>query len=160
MSKSYFPTRDADALQFVQNFGNRIQVDPTKYGQTAASAALYQGLVGDFSTKLTLATDPATRTALAVAEKNAALAAVRTETSYFVKAVRAQKNLTPAEVKALGLEPIKERQQTQEEPAMSPLLSAQAVGPRSINVVLRDGLTKRKALPPAIKGASVLSLAK
>jgi len=157
MSKSYFPDRDAGALQFTQNFGNRIQATPEKYGQTTASAALYQGLVGAFSTKLTVATDPSTRNKGSVAAKNDALKDLKKETAWIVKGVRAQKNLTTQDLNDLGLNAIKAKQQVVRTPGDSPLLTVVPNGPRSLTVVMRDGQTKRRALPVGIKGASVFA---
>lgn len=83
MSKSYIPSKDADLVNWAQNFSTVLTAAPTDYGSTSAAAAAISTAVGtfvtDFGTDGTIdrkAVNPATRTKAGVAALKVAKAAM------------------------------------------------------------------------------------
>lgn len=74
---AYFPTRNADQATWATNFNTLLTANPTDYGLTAPDAVIVDGVVDTFIAALATATNPATRTPVAIAAKDAALAAMK-----------------------------------------------------------------------------------
>lgn len=155
MPKGYFPSADTNIALFTAAMSANISRDPARYGVSDAAAAEFAERVADFKVKLSLALDPTTRTKPSVAAKDAAKRELYAATSRIVLTVRAQKNLSNADLHDLNLSPRKKRALATPLPSGVPMIVAMPAGPRTINVRLCDGQTKRGALPAGVKGASL-----
>ena len=67
---SYIPAKDADFSLWLQNFSAVGLASPTVYGLSSAEQSAISAAASDFQTKLAIATDPTTRTSVAVAAKD------------------------------------------------------------------------------------------
>jgi hypothetical protein len=151
----YWPQGDTQAQVFAMNLATYLQGSPAKYGLTPIVAEDYMVLAQTYATKLSAARNEGTRTRGSIAAKDEAKEVLRRETTRVVRLIRAQTALTDQDLLDLGLQPIKAREQVQREPTGTPIVTAAIVGPRSLNVRLRDGLSGRRALPSGVKGASL-----
>ena len=75
-STDFLPARDQDLNAWATNFDALITATPTAYGLVALDASDFHAIRLDYSNKLALATDPKTRTKVAVTNKNVAKAAL------------------------------------------------------------------------------------
>lgn len=73
----YFPSTNTVQLAWATNFAALLTANPTDYGLTAPDAVPVQAAADDFEAAMVLATNPATRTPVTVADKDAALAALK-----------------------------------------------------------------------------------
>lgn len=69
--QSYIPSKDADFSAWILNFATLITAAPATYGLTAPAAVIIQAANDAFQPAYVAATDPVTRTAPTVAEKDA-----------------------------------------------------------------------------------------
>lgn len=99
----YIPARDADLLSFASNFSTKITATPATYGVTAPQAVTYAALFSDFSTKLGLATAPATRTSVTVAAKDVSRQALVANTRQLANICQETPGMLAASIAALGL---------------------------------------------------------
>lgn len=92
MPSGYIPARDADFNTWLLNFSTLLTASPTTYGLTAPDAVLVAAQQTAFAAALTAATDPATRTPVTVAAKDAA----RASAEFVVRPYAVQISLNPA----------------------------------------------------------------
>lgn len=88
-SRKYLPPRDADLAAWAGAFAAAVVASPAAYGLTPPQVASLPGRVTGFTSALEAATEPATRTAVAVAAKRTARAALESEIRTLVHAIRA-----------------------------------------------------------------------
>lgn len=154
---NYLPTREADLLAWAMNLSTTITTSPTSYGQTIESAAAYETVVGDFNAAYGAATDPATRTKSAVAEKNTAKRAMIAATRPLVQTLQNWSGMTDAK-RALLQIPVRDTDPTPiDPPVVMPVLRVAAVNGRVLDLELRrqDGTTRQK--PAGVRGAWLYS---
>ena len=72
MPADYLPTREADLVNFADNFNTVIAVSPTTFGLTAGMATSFSTLNSSWSTAYAAAVNPPTRTVVTIADKNTA----------------------------------------------------------------------------------------
>lgn len=103
MAADYIPAKDADFDAWLTNFSALITATPTAYGLTAPDAVIIAAQKTAFAAALATATDPSTRTAPAVAAKDAARAlAVATVRPYAIN-VKLNASVTNSQRSDLGL---------------------------------------------------------
>jgi len=113
MATNFVPTREADLLAWSRNFDNLITATPTAYGLTAAQATAYTTLHTNFANALQLATEPSTRTPVAVRDKNIAKDALIDGPGgirELARIVQATPTVTDGQREALGISPRTERE--------------------------------------------------
>ena len=71
---SYIPAKDTDFSLWLLNFSAVASDTPAVYGLTSAEQSAVSAAASHFQTRLAIATDPYTRTSVAVAEKDVARA--------------------------------------------------------------------------------------
>lgn len=76
MSPDYIPAKVADKALWIANFSALLTAVPTDYGLTAPNALAVQNAADDFAASYAVSSNPATRTAPAIAQTNLDLAAV------------------------------------------------------------------------------------
>ncbi|MDR1524107.1 MAG: hypothetical protein LBS79_02475, partial [Tannerella sp.] len=103
-TKDFIPEKDRDFLQWVINFLKQLNVMLSRLGFPSNEYQLLSSQRDDFSTKLTIAEEPATRTRVAVKNKTVARdlleKTVRHDIKEFLNYNRA---LTDGDREALGL---------------------------------------------------------
>jgi hypothetical protein len=104
-SRDFIPAKDADLLAWAQNDSSRITATPTAYGLTAAQATALASLVTSFTSALSTATNPATRTRGTVSAKNAAKAPMVAMARDLARIINAFPGITNQQRIDLGLTP-------------------------------------------------------
>lgn len=103
MPSPYIPPKDADLAVWANNFAALITAAPATYGLTAGDASTIQGFVDDFQAALTIALNPATKTAPTVAAKDGAKAAMLEICRLYAQQVRNNIGVSDADKVSLGL---------------------------------------------------------
>lgn len=102
-SRDYIPAPDADLLAWATNFSVLITASPATYGLIAGDATATATALSAFSTALSAATNPATRTSVTIATKDTArvnlVALVRTQ----VAKIQSTLTVTPTQKTNLGI---------------------------------------------------------
>jgi hypothetical protein len=93
----YIPARDADSVNWSQNFAGLITTAPATYGLTAPDAVTIQTAADAYQAAYTTAVDPATRTPPNVAAKDVALQGMKTVCRPFAMQINANPAVTDYE---------------------------------------------------------------
>jgi hypothetical protein len=113
-----------------------------------------------YDTSLTTATNPATRTATAVAAKNTARAQLVADIRLLVRRIQATPSVTPAQKTSLGITVPDHVRTPVPPPTTRPVLSVANISSRTLSIRLADETTPtRRAKPPGVDGAEVYSFA-
>lgn len=104
-ASDFIPTGDIALRNWSLNFSTLITATPTAYGLVAGDATAYAALHSTYSTALTAATDPITRTPVTVAAKDAARAALVSKARELAAKIQATPTVTPAQKTSLGITP-------------------------------------------------------
>ena len=151
-----FPSTDTGLLAWSQNFSTLLSAQPTVYGCTLAQAASYAALNSSFTTAMA-AVDPGVRSKSAVAAKNTARAALKTNAKQLAAVVMAQPGVSNAQKIALGLKPRAVPTPTPV-PADAPGLDVVSVSGFGARIKLHDSaIGSRRGRPAGVSGASVFS---
>ena len=158
MSHGYLPSTDAGLNSWAQNFLALVSPEPAVWGLSAAQVASLTTVINEYSTTLATATEPSTRTKVAVANKNTARAAMLLQIRAAVHLIQAQTTVTPGQKTALGITVADRVPSPVPPPATRPVINAGILKSRSLEVHLADELTpSRKARPAGAAGAEVYS---
>jgi hypothetical protein len=156
---SFIPTKDAELLAWVTNFSTLITATPTAFGLVAADATTLAGLVTAYSTALTAATNPATRTQVKVAAKDVAKAGLVADVRALARRIQGTTSVTPEQKLSLGL-PVHKTSQTPIPPPVTRPVVTLVGQPfqRTVTIRLVDETTPtKKAKPFGVDGAEVYS---
>src|SRR5205814_710535 len=99
---------DADLLAWVTAYSQKITATPTAYGLVAAQATALAAVVTSFTTALSTATNPATRTRGTVAAKDAARTPLVAMARDLARIINAFPSITNQQRIDLGLTPRKD----------------------------------------------------
>jgi len=103
MNPNYIPNRDPDTAAWLTNFAALITVLPATYGLVVGQAVAATSAASAFAAALALATNPATRTSVTVAGKDAARASALNVIRVIAVAVSANPLVTNAAKEAVGV---------------------------------------------------------
>ena len=156
MTTPYIPNTDAGFAAWLQNFAGLIQANPATYGLLPADADLISDQESLFADAYTLATDPSSRTAPAVAAKDAVRSAAEAVVRPYAMAINADISVSDASRSALGLTirivvgtPIPA-------PTTEPTLELRRLGPGTIRIGYADASgAVGKSKPPGSIGVEV-----
>lgn len=141
------PTKDSALLSFATNFQDVTSTVPANWGLLAADATLLGTQVAAFASALTVATTPATRTKITVAQKDTAKAAMLVTLRGQVKRVQAFPGVTLAMREEAGLQPYNPPS-PQPAPASAPVLTVVAVLSNRQTIRIADQFTPTKRAKP------------
>lgn len=145
----YIPAKDLDADAWFQNFNAQITATPTAYGLVAGDATAFDPLADAFSSALTIALTPSTRTKVTVAAKDSARAAVELKARQLAAKVQAYPSITPTLLEDLGLTVRDSGPTPITAPTTQPLLAIQSIGTKSAILRFADELTPDSRRKPA-----------
>jgi hypothetical protein len=158
MRTDWVPSADADLDAFAVNFEQKITAFPATYGLLVGDATAFNTLADDFAAKLATATNPATRTSVAIAAKNTARAALVAALRSLARRVQAHPGITPAQLTEIGLTVRDTTSTPIAPPITSPVLAVEANNSRRHTLRLVDSATPlSRARPFGAMGASVYS---
>jgi hypothetical protein len=144
-------------LAFSLNFSTKITASPVTYGLVAGQATVYAALHAAYSAAYTAAVDPSTRTRSAIATKNNARSALKTNARLLAKVVEATATVTDAEKIDLGLN-VRAQPSPIPAPSTAPALEIVSVIGLTVKIKLHDTSSDvRRGRPPGVQGASVFS---
>jgi hypothetical protein len=99
----YIPTKQNDLDTWSQNFSTKITANPPLYGLVAADATVIAAFTATFHTALGVVNTPATKTAVTVANKDAASAAMLDILRGYAIMIRNNAGVANSDKAALGL---------------------------------------------------------
>lgn len=100
---AYIPSKDAELINWGENYTDLLTADPGKYGLDDADALDLQNYFDAFDSAYALAINPTTRTALAVAVKDGQKVLFLGVARAYAAIIRANQGVTPEDKAALGL---------------------------------------------------------
>jgi len=99
----YIPAKDIDAEAWSANFATQIANDPTAFGLDASDSTAITAAAEDYANALQLATDPATRTAPTIADKDAKRASMEGTLRSYAQLVNANPAVTDQQRTDIGV---------------------------------------------------------
>lgn len=103
MQTPYIPTRDADFDAWLSNFDTLLTASPVTYGLTAPSAVIVAGVTATWQTAYTAAINPATRTPVTIAAKDAARNAATSTVRPYAVSISRNSAVTNGDKTAIGV---------------------------------------------------------
>jgi hypothetical protein len=151
MAAPYIPPKDADLALWAQNFADLIDASPALYGLLPADAVAIFTANLTFQTAFVVATNPATRTTVSIAAKNAAKVALITLARTYASQIRINPGVTNADKLDLGLNLPNGSPAPIPPPATWPLLALPTAGPGLHEVRYADSSSPAsRAKPPLV----------
>lgn len=149
MAAPYIPVRQIDRLAWENNFSTLITANPGLYGLVAADAVAIAAAVAAFSTALTLAIDPATRTPASVASKDTQDTATQDLVRPYAIQIRNNAGVANVDKAALGLT-IPDRTPTPIiAPVTTPVITLVGATPLEVTLGFRDATTPLSKAKPS-----------
>lgn len=146
---SYIPSKDADVITWGNNFATLLTADPSLYGIDASLALINQTMYDEFVAAFNLASDPATRTIVTVAQKDEEKAGFLSLARSIAAIIRADQGVSEANKAALGLTIPDPTPTPIPAPTTKPVLSAPLAGQNQVYMTIVDELTPDKKSKPA-----------
>jgi hypothetical protein len=144
----FIPASDADLANWSANFESAIDTEFATYGLTTGQATAYTALDSAFQTAYTAATDPGTRTPVAIAAKDAARAALVANARVLAAVVNAFPATTNAMRTTLGLNPYATGTTPVPAPTTQPLVAVREFIPLGHVLQIRDESTPASRKKP------------
>lgn len=144
----YIPASDAGIQAWAANFDSIVAVDYASLGISAPEAAAVTAATGDYTSKLTLATDPSTRTPVAISDKNVSRAALLATVRPLAQRVRIDPSISDMVKVSLGLNPYGTPPTPISAPTTFPLLDILRAEPGVVWCRFRDSDTPTTKAKP------------
>jgi hypothetical protein len=155
MVRRTLPETDLALLAWSLNFLTQISATPAVFGLTPEKVAAYATVHEDYAAAMA-ACDPAIRSQVATAAKNAARAALRTQARMLMSTVRGTPGVSDAQKIALGFA-LRGTASATPVPVAAPGIDVLAVSGWTVNVRLRDLSSSRRGRPDGASGATLFS---
>ena len=149
MAAPYIPPKDADLVNWAQNFSDLITASPPTYGLTPSDATAIANANNTWQAAYVVAVTPATRTEVTVAAKNAAKIAFVQLARTYASQIRINPGVTNADKLALGLNLPNNSPSPIPPPLTWPILSLPTSGPGLHEVRFADSATPSSRAKPA-----------
>jgi hypothetical protein len=145
----YIPASDAGFDAWLINFDAIVAVDFADYGISAPQAAALTSATGDWTTAYAAATNPATRTPVTVADKDAARAAAESLARTLAQIIKSfDPPVDPGVLTSLGLTVDSFPPTPVPEPTTFPVLDILQATPQQHKLQYRDSLTPETKAKP------------
>lgn len=145
---SYIPAPDAAFNDWLQNFSGLLTGAPATYGLTAPDAVLVAAEASAFDSALTLSTDPATRTPVSVAAKDAARASAEFVVRPYAVGISLNPSVTNGDKVAIGVTVRSNIPTPIPAPVTPPTISLISATPLVHQLQIRPVGASNKAKPP------------
>lgn len=156
MPERFPPAREADLVAESANFCSKVAATPAVYGIDPARASDLAELNTDFAQAYAVARDPATRTKLAIVNKDEAKAALLKALREVAGMIQANPDVTDAMRSGLGLPIHKSEPTPVPVPQQEPEQDVHDRNGWTVRLRLHDG-TIRRGCPEGVAGATVFS---
>lgn len=147
------PRNDIPLREWAVPFAAAISADPSLYGISPADAAQFQECLEAYSSALSIATTPSTRTKPNVSGKNSAKQILRAQAARLIRIIGATSTLSDTQRVDMGLRPRLISPPALPAPDTAPFLSIDSSGLLRI----RDFGSPRRGRPAGALGAVVLT---
>jgi hypothetical protein len=156
MPKPFYASTEAELASGAANLVAIVTPVPATYGLVAGEVTSYTTLSTNFSTLLTQAQNPVTRTSVVVENKNAAKRLLKTASVNMARTITAVSSVTNAQLLALRLN---ERVIPTPRPVPSepPTLDVVSVSGRLVKVRVHDSASESRRKPFGAIGANIYS---
>jgi hypothetical protein len=145
----YIPRNDDDALEWLLNFGQKIQAQPSLYQLTPADADGIVAVVEEFETALdALGTPETKRNPVLISDKNDARTAAEQMCRQFAIAIKFNAAISDSAKIAAGVRPVNPNRDPIPAPVTSPLLSIYGAGYATHTVRFVDSETPETRQKP------------
>lgn len=144
----YIPARDAELIEWGNNFVTLLVANPLLYGITAPEAAQLQALYNDFRASWLLAVDPGTRSKPTVAEKDEDKALFVFAARRAAQRIKLNLGTDTDSIIALGLSVDDITPTPRMAPATQPIVSILAATPFQHTIRVADSATPNKRAQP------------
>lgn len=145
----FIPARDAELDAWLLNFKTLVTADPTAYGLITANATALSTAYANWHAAYVTASDPSTRTPVAVAEKNGEKLVAKALFREIAAYVRGNPTVPDANKLALGIRLVDPVPTPIPPPTTRPVVGLQFAGPLSQTLVWADETTPLKRAKPA-----------
>src|SRR5215218_6187825 len=119
----FIPSQDPQALIWMQAFASGLSANPALYMVTAPDAATVSSAVGAFAAALPIATNPATRTEVTVAQKDDTRTSAEQVCRQFAILIKYNAGISDPDKIAIGVRPVNTSREPINVPDSSPLLN-------------------------------------
>jgi len=151
MAAPYIPPKDADLALWAQNFSDLITANPATYGLLPADAVAIAASNATWQAAFIVATNPATRTTVTIAAKNAAKVAFIALARTYGSQIRINPGVTNADKLDLGLNLPNNSPSPIPPPVTWPILALPSAGPGLHEVRYADSSSPAsRAKPPLV----------
>jgi hypothetical protein len=123
MASDYIPNQDAEALAWMQTFSAGITASPSTYDLVAADATAIAAVVSAFAGAQAVAINPATRTPVAVNDKDEARASAEELCRQYAAGIKVNAGISNSDKIAIGVRPVNNSRTPIPVPDTSPLLN-------------------------------------
>lgn len=152
----FIPAGDSDLLDWSANFNTKLTAAPTDYGLVAGDATAYAALHTDYNTKLTAATNPATRTSVTIADKDTSRDTLVAKARQLVRIIQASTATDDADRAELQIAIPDTAPTTIAPPSSKPVVNIEQIQNLAHKLRVRDELTPTtNAKPEGALGAEV-----
>jgi hypothetical protein len=156
----YIPNKEADLVNWANNFSTLITAAPSTYGLVSGDAVAIAAVVDAYDAAYALAIDPPTRTKPTVAAKDAARQAMLDVVRGYAIQIRNNAGVTNEDKADLGLTLPDPTPTPVPPPNTSPILSIPFATPLQLTLRFADQNTPdKRAKPPQITGLEVRAVA-
>jgi hypothetical protein len=156
MPAPYIPQPDLDCEAWTENFRTRITANPGLYGLAAGDAVAIAAICATWSAALVLVQNPATKTEVTVAAKDAAKAAALSLVRVYAQMIRRNVGVSNGDKVDLGLTIVDPTPTPVPAPVSAPLLEITGATPLQITMRFHDENTPLTRAKPA--GAKFLAI--
>lgn len=140
MSTSYIPPKDADFVNWLDNFSTMITASPSTYGLTSGDAVSIAGVTTAMDAAYSLAINPSTKTPTTVQAKNIAKANALAVARPYAQRIANNAGVSSSNKIALGLNPRTNPPTPVTIPTTLPVLSVPSMLNQALIVRYRDSL--------------------
>ena len=156
MAQTFIPSREAEALAWMQTFAAGMTASPATYLVTASDALAITDAVNAFADAYSVTVDPATKTPVTVNIKDTAQASATQICRQYASLIKVNAGISDANKIAIGVRPVNNSRSPINVPDSSPLLNVIGATPGAQTVRYADTNSPDKAAKPF--GAAQLQL--
>lgn len=158
MPGDFLAIAEANLVNWLANFSNKLTANPTEYSVTAAQALAMSTKYNSYNLAYSMTTEPDTRTHPKIIAKNEAKSAAIAEVRMLARIIQASPTVTNQMRADLGL-PVRDVDPTPWPiPSAPPLLQIEKVVGRTVHIRLIDAANPtERGKPQYVQGASVFS---
>jgi len=126
MASDFIPRNDEQALAFMEVFAEGLTASPGTYMLTAADAAAVTAAVALFASNLAICQDPATKTKVAVVNKDDSRTAAEEIVRQYASLIKPNSGISDGDKTAIGVPPINVDRNPIPAPGTAPIINVQA----------------------------------